>query len=518
MNIVSGRNLIKPRKAKQAIHLLEGEAIASAIVLIEQNRDEGVPFDAIDEKRLRKLGSSLRRVAGEIQHDRTRIRDDSLDVADQQTLKEVATTALEKTPGMLWKYISALGEVLWAGVKFAFVPIVTALADAMAMTAAFFLNPSVAIPLTIAIGLGTAAWFGWKAYKEWSGSSPSKQPTQAPAAPAAPVALPDNARSNVKANNPGNVEYHDYLDKYGAYKRPGSRFAGFNTQAQGIYQVSRLLEVYRVEHGITTIRGIASRYAPPNENDTENYIKNMSNWTGYGPDQVLDFSNPAVIAKLTQAIIRQENGTLPYSQDQYDEAARAAVASVPSWPRVAPVVTEPGGAPQGDPDAVTASTVAMPTTGRLSSPYGMRGHPIHGVSKMHWGIDIANSKGTPVYAATDGIVYNNTLPGYGNVVTIINKYFLTRYGHLSKFKAINKDRVLQGQLIGLMGSTGDSTGPHVHFEVQPISTKMPVDPANYLNLPKLNSKTSQESGTVFLPKTGDTHIVYIDGKLTKLKD
>jgi murein DD-endopeptidase MepM/ murein hydrolase activator NlpD len=517
VNIVDGQNLIK---SKQATRLLEAEAISSAIVVIEAKRDEGEPFDQLDEKRLRRLGSSLRRIAWEIQHERNQIKDDSLDAIDKDTLKDVATRALEETGEMLWKSIRVLGEVLWAGLRYAFIAAVEVIGDALAMTAAFFLSPEVAIPLTIAVGLGTAAWFGWKAYKDWQGSSPkpSPTPTPSPSMPAAPVALPDNAKSNVKANNPGNIEYHDYLDRYGAYKRPGSRFAGFNTQAQGIYQVSRLLEVYRTEHGVTTIRGIAERYAPATENDTETYIKNLSSWTGYGPDQVLDFSNPAVIAKLTQAIIRQENGTLPYSQDQYDEAAKAAVANVSNWPSVVPVITEPGGAPQVDENAVTASTVAMPTSGKFSSPYGMRRHPIHGVSKMHWGIDIANAKGTPVYAATDGVVYNNTTKGYGNIVTIINKYFVTRYGHLSLFKSINKDRVLQGQLIGLMGSTGDSTGPHLHFEVQPIGVSMPVDPANYLNLPKVNAQSQQQSGSVYLPKTGDTHIVYIDGKLTKVKD
>jgi murein DD-endopeptidase MepM/ murein hydrolase activator NlpD len=105
----------------------------------------------------------------------------------------------------------------------------------------------------------------------------------------------------------------------------------------------------------------------------------------------------------------------------------------------------------------------------FTSGYGVRSDPFRGRAAMHAGIDLAGPIGTPVYATADGIVarseYNNG--GYGNLVEINHGPGIqTRYGHLSQRIAQPGQRVRRGQLIGLMGSTGRSTGSHLHYEVR----------------------------------------------------
>ena len=106
---------------------------------------------------------------------------------------------------------------------------------------------------------------------------------------------------------------------------------------------------------------------------------------------------------------------------------------------------------------------------RISSPFGKRRHPIHKDIRIHWGVDYAAPKNSLIYAGGDGVVtvakYNG---GYGNYIKIRhNSEYSTAYGHLNKFaKGIKPGvRVKQGQLIGYVGSTGRSTGPHLHYEV-----------------------------------------------------
>ncbi len=106
---------------------------------------------------------------------------------------------------------------------------------------------------------------------------------------------------------------------------------------------------------------------------------------------------------------------------------------------------------------------------RLSSSFGKRKHPILGFTKMHTGTDFAAPKGTPIMASVDGIVVKSSwCGGGGNCVKIKhNSTYQTVYAHMSKFgRGIKKGvRVKQGQIIGYVGSTGLSTGPHLHYEV-----------------------------------------------------
>jgi len=106
---------------------------------------------------------------------------------------------------------------------------------------------------------------------------------------------------------------------------------------------------------------------------------------------------------------------------------------------------------------------------RLSSPFGMRKHPIDGFTKMHQGTDFAAPTGTPIMASGSGVIKKaGWCGGGGNCVVIRhNSTYQTIYAHMSKFaNGIRKGvRVKQGQTIGFVGSTGKSTGPHLHYEV-----------------------------------------------------
>ena len=120
--------------------------------------------------------------------------------------------------------------------------------------------------------------------------------------------------------------------------------------------------------------------------------------------------------------------------------------------------------------SVKKALMKTPINGaRLSSPFGMRKHPIDGYNKMHRGTDFAAPMGTPIMASGDGIVKKaGWCGGGGNCVKIKhNSTYQTVYAHMSKFARGIKSgvRVKQGQTIGYVGSTGKSTGPHLHYEV-----------------------------------------------------
>ena len=110
---------------------------------------------------------------------------------------------------------------------------------------------------------------------------------------------------------------------------------------------------------------------------------------------------------------------------------------------------------------------AMPVIGHITSNFGLRMHPILGVLKMHKGIDIGAPWGTPVHAAMDGVVqFAGRSAGYGNFIKLASGgNIATGYGHLSRILVRGGERVSRGQLIGAVGSTGLSTGPHLHWEV-----------------------------------------------------
>ncbi|RYE59488.1 MAG: M23 family metallopeptidase [Hyphomicrobiales bacterium] len=135
----------------------------------------------------------------------------------------------------------------------------------------------------------------------------------------------------------------------------------------------------------------------------------------------------------------------------------------------------------------TATTsVAVPSrtpldSYRASSNFGMREHPVIGGLRAHKGIDMAAPTGTPIYATADGLVSKaEWFSSYGNFISIGHGGDLeTRFGHLSRIAVTAGQRVRKGDLIGYVGSTGRSTGPHLHYEVRVAGQA--VDPTSYMS-------------------------------------
>ena len=123
---------------------------------------------------------------------------------------------------------------------------------------------------------------------------------------------------------------------------------------------------------------------------------------------------------------------------------------------------------------------AFPSDAPTSSPFGWRIHPILGYRRFHAGLDFAASYGSTIRAADSGtVIFAGWYAGYGKAVIISHsKGITTLYGHTSELYVSEGQSVQKGQAIAAVGSTGFSTGPHLHFEVRRDGT--PVDPANYL--------------------------------------
>ncbi|WP_083629648.1 M23 family metallopeptidase [Tenacibaculum agarivorans] len=114
---------------------------------------------------------------------------------------------------------------------------------------------------------------------------------------------------------------------------------------------------------------------------------------------------------------------------------------------------------------------------RISSRFGRRFHPIDGRYKQHLGLDIAAKIGTPIHAAASGVVKTviKSNKGYGNQVFIDHLYgYSTRYAHMYISVVKKGQRIKKGDIIGFVGNTGKSTGPHLHFEI--LKNSKPIDP------------------------------------------
>jgi murein DD-endopeptidase MepM/ murein hydrolase activator NlpD len=130
--------------------------------------------------------------------------------------------------------------------------------------------------------------------------------------------------------------------------------------------------------------------------------------------------------------------------------------------------------------------IEMPVHGRLTSGFGERFHPILGYERFHAGVDLGAPLGTPIVAAADGrVVSAGWRGGYGRAVQIAHSGGLdTLYGHMSRIAAAPGEMVRRGEVIGYVGSSGLSTGPHLHFEVtkdgrpvNPLTVKLGGGPA-----------------------------------------
>ncbi len=144
-------------------------------------------------------------------------------------------------------------------------------------------------------------------------------------------------------------------------------------------------------------------------------------------------------------------------------------------------------------------TVSVPSVmpvrmARLSSGYGMRNHPVLGRRRNHKGVDLAAPTGTPIFATADGMVGRaNWFSSYGLYIRIDHGAGIeTRYAHMSKLAVAAGERVRQGQVIGYVGSTGRSTGPHLHYEVR--VNGVAVNPIPYMVKSKAQERFALTTG------------------------
>ena len=166
---------------------------------------------------------------------------------------------------------------------------------------------------------------------------------------------------------------------------------------------------------------------------------------------------------------------------QQDASPAPKVMAVDAWIRVLPAPRAPDGwTPPAGP------RVAWPVHGTVTQPFGCTGYELEHPTTacpagFHLGLDIAQSQGTPIRAAAAGLAYPLSDPArYGNLVIVQHPLgYATVYGHMVRQNVTWGQRVQAGDVIGFVGSTGNSSGPHLHFEVRFVAT--PYDPTPYLD-------------------------------------
>lgn len=141
----------------------------------------------------------------------------------------------------------------------------------------------------------------------------------------------------IRNNNPGNIEYGKFAQSRGATGTDG-RFAQFGSPQEGVKAIGDLLGIYQDKHGINTIRGAINRWAPSSENNSDAYVQAVSKAAGIAPDAQVNFRDPAVQAKVIPAIIKHENGMMPYGQDVMN-------AQAPAQPQQQMAQASPQGSP-----------------------------------------------------------------------------------------------------------------------------------------------------------------------------
>lgn len=135
-------------------------------------------------------------------------------------------------------------------------------------------------------------------------------------------------------------------------------------------------------------------------------------------------------------------------------------------------------------ESINTLPLGKPISGRITSRFGKRTDPVNGKKGFHTGLDIRGKRGQKIYATADGIVKRALrFGGYGNFVLIDHgNGYKTSFAHMQAFKVRKGDRIERGQVIGLVGNTGRSTGPHLHYEIL-INNKQ-VNPYNFMKTKK----------------------------------
>lgn len=222
---------------------------------------------------------------------------------------------------------------------------------------------------------------------------------------------------------------------------------------KALQQHYKLLE-QRIDNDMQIIDGIAERddnlyrvllHADPVGEDLRNRIR--TNQQMY--DSLMELPDGELAANLTKRIDLLERKMFLQSRsfDEIVELTKTQSDMISHFPAIQPIKAK--------------------DMRSLASGYGLRIDPIYNVTKFHEGMDFSAPTGTEVFATGDGVVVSARFEkGYGNMVTIDHGYgYRTRYAHLSKILAFTGRRVHRGDKIGLVGSTGKSTGSHLHYEV-----------------------------------------------------
>lgn len=187
-------------------------------------------------------------------------------------------------------------------------------------------------------------------------------------------------------------------------------------------------------------------------------------------------SNKAAAAQMEQDL----NAQLASVRNLIQQRLAAAEAARQAAQQQAASDDEGGGGGSDDNYVQGTGAMGWPCSGPITSPFGYRTHPIFGTTIFHAGIDIGVDYGTPIHAADSGVVvYSGWISGYGNAVIIDHGGGIsTLYGHNQSLAVSEGQSVSKGSVIAYAGSTGNSTGPHCHFEVDVNGS--PVNPLGYL--------------------------------------
>jgi murein DD-endopeptidase MepM/ murein hydrolase activator NlpD len=193
----------------------------------------------------------------------------------------------------------------------------------------------------------------------------------------------------------------------------------------------------------------------------------------------IEAQQQAVLAEIDLEIEIQ--GELLEDIDRNRERYEQAVADLQAESeRISAVIQSGGSSGSGQPSGQHSGEMFWPTSGPIVSGFGWRTHPIYGTARFHAGVDIGGGCGQPIWAADDGrVISAGWNGGYGNTVIIDHGGGLaTLYAHQTSFAVSSGASVNRGQTIGYVGTTGLSTGCHLHFEVRINGS--PVDPVPYL--------------------------------------
>lgn len=191
-------------------------------------------------------------------------------------------------------------------------------------------------------------------------------------------------------------------------------------------------------------------------------------------------SNKAAAAQMEQDLNAQLASVRNLIQQRLAAAEAARQAAQQQAAQQQAASDDEGGGGSDDNYVQGTGAMGWPCSGPITSPFGYRTHPIFGTTIFHAGIDIGVDYGTPIHAADSGVVvYSGWISGYGNAVIIDHGGGIsTLYGHNQSLAVSEGQSVSKGSVIAYAGSTGNSTGPHCHFEVDVNGS--PVNPMGYL--------------------------------------